>query len=92
MSQVRASSHKYTHVEIIKNLREENFKSTVAHNCHGKRITRNLTAKTMTSRQKEKHYDKRKRLATKRITTTSQQKKKELKTLKCPLGIEEILP
>jgi len=48
MSQVRASSHEYTHVEKIRNLREENFKGTVAHNCHGKRI--NLTAKTMTSR------------------------------------------
>jgi len=52
----------------------------------------NLKAKKMTSRQKEKHYDKRKRLTTKRITTTSWQKKKELKTLKCPLGIKEILP
>jgi len=94
MSQGRATSHEYTHVEKIKNLREENFKGTVAQNCHGKRI--NLTAKTMTSRQKEKHYDERKKthdeknnLTTKRITQTSRQKKKELK---CPLGIEEILP
>jgi len=74
--------------------RGQNFKGTVAHNCHGKII--NLTVKRMTSRQKEKHYDKRKKtqdkknnLTTKIITTTSRQKKKELK---CSLGIKEILP
>jgi len=83
-----------THVEKINNLREQNFKGTVTHNCHRKRINR--TAKRMTSGQKEKHYDKRKKthykknnLTTKRITTTSLQKKKELN---CPLSIEEILP
>jgi len=94
MNKVRASSHEYTHDEKIKNLLGQNFKGTVAHNCQGKRI--NLTAKIMTSQQKEKHYDKRKKthdkknnLTTKIITTTSWQKKKELK---CPLGIKEILP
>jgi len=94
MSKVRASSHKYTHDEKIKNLGGQNFKGTVPHNCHGKRI--NLTAKRTTSQQREKHYDKRKKthnkknsLTTKIITTTSQQKKKELK---CPLRIKEILP
>ena len=48
MSKVCASSHEY---RKIKNLREQNFKGTVAHNCHGKRI--NLTAKRKTSRQRE---------------------------------------
>jgi len=40
----------------------------VVHNCHGKRI--NLTAKTMTSQQKEKQImTKGKRLTAKRITS-----------------------
>jgi len=52
-----------THVEKIKNLCEQNFKGTVAHNCHDKR---------------KKTHDKKNNLATKRKTTTSQQKKKEL--------------
>ena len=52
----------------------------------------NLTAKRKTLWQKEKTHDKKNNLRTKRITSTSRQKKKELKTLKCPLGIEEILP
>jgi len=77
MSQVRASSHEYTHVERIKNLREENFKGTVAHNCHGKRI--NFTAKTMTSRQKEKHYDKRKKTHDKKNNQNLTAKEKRIK-------------
>jgi len=46
MSKVRASSHEYTQDEKIKNLPGQNFKGTVAHNRHGKRI--NLTAKRKT--------------------------------------------
>ena len=55
MSKVRASSHKYPHVEksIIFGNRGFQRYSTVAHNCHGKRIS--LTAKWITSRQKEYH-------------------------------------
>ena len=60
MSKVRASHHEYPHVEIsrIFGNRIENFKGTVAHNCHGKKI--NLTAK-------------RKRLAAKRKTSRQKQ-------------------
>jgi len=45
---------------------DNNVKTTVAHNCHGKRI--NLTAKRKTSRQKEKPHGKRNNLTAKRIT------------------------
>ena len=44
----------------------------VAHNCHSK--TKNLTAKTKTSRQKQKHHSKTKNLTAK--TKTSRQKQK----------------
>ena len=54
-----------------------------------------VTAKELTSRQKQWPHGKKKNIMTKgkrftrkRITTTSRQKKKKLK---CPLGIEEIL-
>ena len=46
MSTVCASSHEYPHVEKIKNLCEQNFKGTVAQPT--------VTAKELTSRQKEK--------------------------------------
>ena len=66
MSKVCASSHEYPHVEKNKNLREQNFKGTVAQpTVTGKEITsgqnekppgkkKNLSAKRKTSRQKEK--------------------------------------
>ena len=80
MSKVHASSHEYPHVE----------KSRI----FGNRISKVLwpttvTAKELTSRQKEKPHGKKNNLTAERISTTSQQKKYELK---CPLGIEEILP
>ena len=52
MSKVCASSHKYPHVEKIKNLCELNFKGTVA------QLT--VTAKELTTRQKEKPQGKEK--------------------------------
>ena len=80
MSKVCASSHEYPHVE----------KSRI----FGNRISKvqwptTVTAKELTTRQKEKPHGKRNNLTAKRITMTSWQKKQELK---CPLGIEEILP
>ena len=55
----------------IKNLREQNFKGTVAQPT--------VTGKEITSGQKEKPPDKKKKTHGK-------------KNKKCPLGIEEILP
>ena len=52
MSEVCASSHEYPHVEKIKNLCEQNFKGTVAQPT--------VTAKELTSRQKEKPQGKKK--------------------------------
>ena len=84
MSKVCASFTNTHMLKKIKNLREQNFKVTVAQPT--------VTGTELTSGQKEKPQGKkknltakRKRLAAKRIT--SRQKNK-----KCPLGIEEILP
>ena len=52
MSKVCAGSHDYPHVEKIKNLCEQNFKGTVAQPT--------VTAKELTSRQKEKPQGKKK--------------------------------
>ena len=52
MSKVCAGSHEYPHVEKIKNLCEQNFKGTVAQPT--------VTAKELTSRQKEKPQGKKK--------------------------------
>ena len=76
MSKVCAGSHEYPHVEKIKNLCEQNFKGTVAQPT--------VTAKELTSRQKEKPQGKQEKQR-----KTSRQKKKNKK---CPLGIGEILP
>ena len=76
MSKVCASSHKYPHIE----------KSRIFGNRISKvRWPTTVTEKELTSQQKEKPHGKENNLTTKRITTTSRQKK-------CPLGIEEILP
>ena len=76
MSKVRASSHEYPHIE----------KSRIFGNRISKvRWPTTVTEKELTSRQKEKPHGKENNLTTKRITTTSRQKK-------CPLGIEEVLP
>ena len=73
MRKVRASSHEYPHIE----------KSRIFGNRNSKvRWPTTVTAKELTSRQKNN-------LTAKRKTTTSRQKKWELK---CPLSIEEILP
>ena len=76
-----------TNMLKIKNLREQNG-STVAHNCHGKRI--NLTAKRITSRQKEKPHSKKKNLTAKRNTHGKQNnlkaKRKRLKAKRKPHG------
>ena len=72
MSKVCASSHEYSHVEKIKNLREQNFKGTVAQ--------QTVTAKELTSRKKEKPQGKKKNKEKphgKKKRTTSRQKKKE---------------
>ena len=80
-------------VKKIKNLREQNFKGTVAQPT--------VTGKEITSGQKEKPQckkknltAKRKRLTAKRITHGKKKKShgKRKKNKKCPLGIEEILP
>ena len=55
MSKVCAGSHEYPHVEKIKNLCEQNFKGTVAEPT--------VTAKELTSRQKEKPQGKKKNKA-----------------------------
>ena len=66
MSKVRASSHEYPHVE----------KSRIFGNRISKvRWRTTVTAKELTSRQKEKPHGKKNNLTTKRITTTSRQKK-----------------
>ena len=52
MSKVCASSYEYPHVEKIKNLCEQNFKGTMAQPT--------VTAKELTSRQKEKPQGKKK--------------------------------
>ena len=52
MSKVCASSHEYPHVEKIKNLCKQNFQGTVAQPT--------VTAKELTSRQKEKPQSKTK--------------------------------
>ena len=73
MSKVCASSHEYPHVE----------KSRIFGNRISKvRWPTTVTAKELTSQQKEKPHGKKNNLTTKRITTTSRQKKYELK---CPL-------
>ena len=88
MSKVCPSSHEYPHVEKkINNLREQNFKGTVAQpTVTGKELTsgqkekpqgkkKNLTAKKKTHSKKKKTHGKKNNLMAKRIT--SQQKKKE---------------
>ena len=80
MSKVHASSQEYPHVE----------KSRI----FGNRISKvqwptTVTAKELTSWQKEKPHGKKNNLMAERITMTSRQKKSELK---CRLGIEESLP
>ena len=79
MSKVCASSHEYPHVEKIKNLCEQNFKGTVAQPT--------VTAKELTSRQKEKPqgkkknkekpHDEKKKTHGKKNTLTANKKKKE---------------
>ena len=79
MSEVCASSHEYPHVEKIKNLCEQNFKDTVAQPT--------VTAKELTSRQKEKPqgkkknkekpHDEKKKTHGKKNTLTANKKKKE---------------
>ena len=91
MNKVCASFTNTHMLKKIKNLREQNFKVTVAQpTVTGTELTSGQKEKPQ--RQKEKPQGKkknltakRKRLAAKRIT--SRQKNK-----KCPLGIEEILP
>ena len=64
MSKVCGSSHEYPHVEKIKNLCEQNFKGKVAQPT--------VTAKELTSRQKEKQ---RKNLTAKRKTSGQKEKR-----------------
>ena len=66
MSKVRASSHEYPHIE----------KSRIFGNRNSKvRWPTTITAKELTTQQKEKPHGKKNNLTAKRITTTSQQKK-----------------
>ena len=49
------------------------FRTTVVHNCHGKRI--NLTGKRITSRQKEKPHGKKKKTHGKKKNLTAKRKR-----------------